>query len=94
MIVIANVFPKLQTVKNFVRPFSKKRRFRRPVDIQHVKESQTLVKSAREHFYHIFSSLWWEINWQINLLLICQILGVFFNTLAADGKDPLQDIEI
>ena len=54
-IVIADVFPKLQTVKDLVRPLSKKRRFRTSFDGQHVKGSQTLVKSAWEHFYHVFS---------------------------------------
>ena len=37
MIVIANVFAKLETVKNLVRPFSKKRRFETSFDSQHVK---------------------------------------------------------
>ena len=40
MMVIANVFPKLQTVKILVRAFSKKRRFRKCFDSQHVKVSQ------------------------------------------------------
>ena len=92
--VIANVCPILQTVKDLVRPISKKHCFRTSFDSQLVKGSQTLLKSVREHFYHIFSSLWGKINWEINLLLICQILGVFFDTLAADGKCPPQDIEI
>ena len=51
MIVIANAFPKLQTLKNLVRTLSKKRRFRTSFDSQHVKRSQTLVKSAWEYFY-------------------------------------------
>ena len=46
MIVISKVFPKLPTVKDLVRPLSKKRCFRTPFDSQHIKESQTLVKSA------------------------------------------------
>ena len=46
IIVIASVFPKLQTVKVLFRPPSKKRRFRIFFDSQHVKVSQTLVKSA------------------------------------------------
>ena len=46
-IVIANVFPKLQTVKHLVTPLSKKHRFRTSCDIQHVKRSQTLLKSER-----------------------------------------------
>ena len=55
--VIANVFPKLQIVKDLFWPLSEKRRFRTFFDSQHVKGSQTLVKSAWEHFYHIFPSL-------------------------------------
>ena len=45
IIVIANVFHKLQTLKNLVRPFSKKRRYRTRFDNQHVKVSQILAKS-------------------------------------------------
>ena len=44
MIVIANVFSKLQTVKNVVRTLSKKRRLREPFDSQLVKTSQILAK--------------------------------------------------
>ena len=46
MIFIATLFRKLQTAKDFFRPHSKKQRFRTPSDSQHVKESQTFVKSA------------------------------------------------
>ena len=45
-IVIANVFPKLTTVSHLVRPLTKKHRFRTSLDSQHVKVSQTLVKSS------------------------------------------------
>ena len=46
IIVIANVFPKLQTFKDLVRPLSKKRRLRTSFENhQHPKESQALVKS-------------------------------------------------
>ena len=57
LILIATLFRKLQTVKDLVRPLFKKHRFRTPLDSQHVKGSQTFVKSAREHFHHIFSLL-------------------------------------
>ena len=43
MIVIANVFPNLGTVKILLRPLSKKDRFRTHLDSQHVKASQILV---------------------------------------------------
>ena len=57
MTLIVYVFPKLQTAKDVVRQMSKKPRFRKPFDSQRVKLSQKLVKSAWQHFYHIFSSL-------------------------------------
>ena len=46
MIVIATLLRNLQTVEDFVRLLSKTQRFRTPFDGQHVKGSQTLVKSA------------------------------------------------
>ena len=45
LMVIANVFWKLQTVRNFFRPLCKKRRFGTPFESQHVKESEILAKS-------------------------------------------------
>ena len=45
MIIIANEFPKLQTVNNFVRPLCENSRFRTRFDSQHVKGSQKLAKS-------------------------------------------------
>ena len=43
--VIANVFPKLQTVKIFVRPLCEKLCFGTRFDSQHIKMSQKLPKS-------------------------------------------------
>ena len=54
MMVIANVFPKLQTVKNFFTPLCKKRRFGTRLDSPSVKVSQILAKSPWERFYHVF----------------------------------------
>ena len=45
MIVIATLLRKLQAVKDLVRPLSKKQCFRKPFDSQHVKGSQTPIKS-------------------------------------------------
>ena len=50
MIVIANVFPKLQTVKILIRPLSEKHRFKKNFDSQHVKASQIVEKSQWERF--------------------------------------------
>ena len=46
MIEIAYVFPKLQAVKNFVRPHSKNRHLKTSFDSQHVKGSQKLEISV------------------------------------------------
>ena len=46
IIVIGTLLRKLQAVKDLVRPLSKKDRFRTPFDSQHLKGSQTLLKSA------------------------------------------------
>ena len=92
-IVIANVLPELQTVKDLVRPLSKKRHFRTSFNIQHVKVSQTLVKYAWQNFYHIFSSPWGEIISKISQILKLEITGVFVNTLTAAYKDPVPDCE-
>ena len=46
MMVIATLFRKLQTVKDLVRPLFKKHRFTNSFQNQHVKGSQSLVKSA------------------------------------------------
>ena len=53
MIVIADLFPKLRTPKNVVRCKSKKSRFKGPFDRQHGKRVQTLLRSERQHRYHI-----------------------------------------
>ena len=93
VIVHANVIPKLRTVKNMVKPLSKKSLFKTSFDSQHVKGSQTLVKFVWEHVYQIFQSLWGETILKISPLLICEILGMFVYTLTADGKYLVQDCE-
>ena len=91
MIVIATLFRKFQTLKDLVRPLFKKHRFRNCFDNQHVKESQSPVKSAKEDIHRIFSSLWETLIWKISPLVICQILGVFCNTLTANDNFSVQD---
>ena len=91
MIVIANVLRKLQTVKDLVRLLSKKSRFRTRFDSQHVKGSQTLLKSEWGNFYHVFSLFRGELIWKTSPLVIIQILGVFINTLTADDNYPVPD---
>ena len=51
------VFPILWTAKDVFRQISEKPSLRTSFSSQHVKGSQTLLKSARKNFYHINSSL-------------------------------------
>ena len=65
---------------------SKKPRLREPFDKQHGKRDHALFKCASQHLYQIDWSLLSKLSWITSLLLICQILGVLVNTLAADEK--------
>ena len=91
MIAIANVFPRLQAVKDLVRPLSKKCRFRTSSDSQNVNGCQKLFKSKWERFYHIFSSLWGKMICKISRLLKIEILGVIVNSLTVDENYPFRD---
>ena len=88
MIGTANVFRKVQIVKDVIKKPSSKRRFRTSFDSQHVNTCQTLVKSAWEQLYHNLWSLWEKMTWKISPLLNFEILGVFVNTLTADENYP------
>ena len=57
ILLIAYVFRKLQTTKEVVRQIAKPCRYRRPLGKQHGKRAQTLLESARQHFYHTYWSL-------------------------------------
>ena len=91
IIVIALLLPKLQTVKGLVRPLSKKRSLRTLFESQHLKGSQTLMKSVWEHFYQILSTLWENLIWKTSSLVICEIFEVSVNTLTADAKYTVHD---
>ena len=90
MIVIATLLSKVQTVRNLVRPFSKKHRFRTPFDSEPVKGTQTLVKFGREYFHLVFSSLWEDQVCDIRPLVTCWIFVLLGNILTAKGKYPLR----
>ena len=69
--VIATLLRNFQAVKELVRLLSQKQCFRTLFESQHVKESETLVKTGWEHFHHIFSSIWESVTWKISPLVIC-----------------------
>ena len=64
----------------------KKPRVRTLMDSQHVKGSETLHKSARKYFSHIFWSLWKKINSKNFFLVVCEILTLLVNIVTPDDK--------
>ena len=54
MVVIANVFRRLQIVKDLVKPLSRKRRFTTSFDSQRVNGCETLLKIIHENIFIIF----------------------------------------
>ena len=54
MIVIATLLQNFQVVEGLVKLLSKKLYFRTPFESQHVRGSQSRVKSASENFHRIF----------------------------------------
>ena len=93
MIVIANIFPKLQTLKIFLKKLSQDHRFRPCVRSQHVKPSQLLAESPWEHFSHVLSSFSGKLIWNMSPLVLGEILEMFVDTLTAAGKYPVQGCE-
>ena len=57
MTLIADVFPKLPSLKKIIRKVSVKSRFRGPFDKKHEKRAQRPLKSGEGYLYHICSSL-------------------------------------
>ena len=54
------------------------------MDGQHVKESETLRKRARQFFFQIFSSLRKKMSSKNSFLVVSEILRLFVNILTHD----------
>ena len=89
MTLTADVFLNLRTPKYVVREISKKSRFRGPFDKGHGKRAETLLKSERQHLYHIYWSLWRILELKKSIWVIWKVLGLFVKPLTADGKYSL-----
>ena len=53
---------------------------------QHAKGNKTLLKSARQYFYHILRSLWEKMSSKNLILEVSEISRLFFNILRPDEK--------
>ena len=65
---------------------SKKCCFGTPFANERVKGSQTLLKSARHHYYPLFSSIRGKLSCKKSPSVWYEILSLFVNALTADDK--------
>ena len=54
MTLIADLFPKPHTPENVARYISNKSRLKGPFDRQHGKRVQKVLRSGKQHCYHIY----------------------------------------
>ena len=74
---------------------SKRSWLRTPFANERVNGSQTLLKSARHHYYPLFLSICGKFSWKKSALVWYEILRLFVKTLTADDKDsgsPMQSL--
>ena len=64
-------------------------RVRTRIDSQHVKWSETLLKSSWQYFYRIIDNFEKKINLKSSVLVVCEILRLFVNILTSDEKYSL-----
>ena len=65
--------------------------FRRPCGNQRVNGFQTLLNSARHHYYPFFPCIWDILSWKKSALVWSEMTTLFVNTLTAHNKySPLQ----
>ena len=83
---IAERFSKLLTPKTVVTWMPESFYFRRPFGSQRVKWSETLLKSARKHFYDNFLLISNKLSCVSCLLVGSEILVPFCNMLTADHR--------
>ena len=65
---------------------SKRSCFRTPLANERVNGFQTLLKSARHHYYLLFSSIRGKLSWKKSLSVWYEILRLFVNALTADDQ--------
>ena len=52
-----------------------------------------MLKSARHHYYPIFPCIWDILSWKKSALVWSEILRLFVNTLTADNKYSLCNVD-
>ena len=73
-------------LKDVATSTSKRSCFRTPFANERVNGFQTLLKSARHHYYPIFSSIRGKLSYKKSPSVWCEILRLFINALTAYDK--------
>ena len=89
--LVAQIFVKLSSPKNVATWMPESSCFRTPFRNQRVNASQTLLKSARQHFYPNFTLISDKLSWKTFILVRSEMLGVFVNTLMTDHMHSRQN---
>ena len=79
MSILAKLFPKLMMLKDVATYTYKRSCLRTPFANERVNGFQTLLKSARHHYYPLFSSIRGKLSCKKSSLVCCEILRQFLN---------------
>ena len=91
MTLIAYFFLRLRPAKVVVRYMCKKSHFKVPCQKQHGKRVPTRFKSERQLLRHIYCSMGRQLSCKKSVLVICQRLRLFVNTMSAVDKCSLSN---
>ena len=86
MKLIANLVLRLRATKNMVRYMCKKSHVRFPFHNEYRKRVSTLFKFERQHLRHIYWLTGTQLSCKKSVLVICQRLSLFVNTMTAVDK--------
>ena len=89
MIVRANVFSTLQTVKSWLDHSLKTAVSKHPLSVNMLKGAKHLWNLNDGTFIRFFWLLFGKMTWKISPFLNFEILGVFLNALTADDQYPV-----
>ena len=81
---IASTLARLLSLTNVVTSMPETSCFRTPFESKRVHVSQTLQKSARQHFYLNFELTTDKLSWKTSLSVRSEISGLLGNTFSAD----------
>ena len=84
--ILAKLLPKLLHPKEMFTEASKRSCFNTPFVYQRVNGFETLLKSARHHYFPIIPWFRDKVSWKKSVLVTSEIFRLFVNMLTPDDK--------